>query len=269
MPAPPLLNYRFQGNPQQPAILYLHGFLGCKEDWNETVDILGSDFTHLTIDLPGHGESAETSYNDHDFTISGCALKIIEILDHLKIEKCRLVSYSMGGRLGLFLLAHYPQRIGWAVLESASPGLADKEERKARIEHDHGLADELERGDFSDFLDRWYDQPLFASLNRSGSGFEELRRRRLTGNPEQLARSLRLMGTGVQPSLWDRITRISCPVMFAAGDQDQKFLDLARKMDRLCPTGQTAIIPEAGHSPHFEKPEEFGEAVRRFFAEHK
>jgi len=263
-----LLSYDYIRNANREVVLYLHGFLGCKEDWSETAASLGESFSHLQIDLTGHGVSAETAYEDRHFTMAGCAAKVIEVLDHLKIERCRLVAYSMGGRLGLFLLTHYPDRFLSAVIESASPGLKTKSERDERRARDERLAEELAGGDMPVFLERWYAQPLFATLDRAGPGFEQLFRRRRTGNPEQLARSLRLMGTGVQPSLWDRLGDIACPVLFVAGERDDKFRRLAEEMHRLCPKGQKAIIPKAGHSSHFERPEEFARAVRRFFAEH-
>jgi len=269
MTEPPVLGYHFQKNPGKHTILYLHGFLGCKEDWSSTVTQFGDAYSHLTVDLPGHGETAEASLDDHDFTISGCAERLIKLLGFLNIEKCHLAAYSMGGRLGLFLLSNYPAHFERAVIESASPGLQSKDERAARTSHDNRLADELIGSEFHEFLDRWYAQPLFSTLDRTNPRFEELLKRRSQGDPGQLARSLRLMGTGVQPSLWSRLGDIACPVLFVVGELDDKYQRLAERMLPLCPRSQVAIIPGAGHNSHFERPAEYGEAVHRFFSEHE
>ena len=265
----PVLSYRFQDNPQRPVILYLHGFLGDAEDWGDTMVRLGESFSHLAVDLSGHGDTADAPLDDHDFTMTGCAARLVGLLDFLNINKCHIAAYSMGGRLGLFLLIHYSGRIERAVIEAASPGLDSDIERAARKAYDYKLAEDLENSDYGDFLERWYAQPLFSTVDLTEPRFQDLLQRRRHGDPRQLARSLRLMGTGVQPSLWSRLGLIASPVLFVAGEHDQKFRSLAESMRRLCRQGQVAIIPGAGHNSHFERPAEYAETVRRFLTEQR
>lgn len=265
----PLLSYDYAKKANREAVLLLHGFMGGKEDWSGPAALLGEGWSHLTVDLPGHGETAARSLEDHDFTMPGCAARIIELLDFLKIEKCHLIAYSMGGRQGLYLLCHHPARFMSAVIESASPGLVSEAERAARKEHDSQLIDDLISDGMDKFLERWYAQPLFASLDQTDARFYEMKKRRLKNDPGQLARSLRHMGTGVQPSLWDQMSDIACPVLFVAGDKDEKYCRLAARMLPLCRRGEAAIIPGAGHNAHFERPAEFALTVHRFLQEHK
>jgi 2-succinyl-6-hydroxy-2,4-cyclohexadiene-1-carboxylate synthase len=260
-----ILDYRYTEHADCPVVLYLHGFLGCKEDWDEAVLCLADQFTHLQVDLPGHGRSIH-NVPDDAYTMAECAQTLVDLLDLLHIASCNVVGYSMGGRLALYLAVFHGDRFGRFLIESASPGLRTATERDERVRHDLQVADMIRSKDADTFLDHWYNQPLFASVDRTGSRFEELlRRRRQMFNRDGLAKSLEHMGAGAQPSLWAHLGGIRGRVLFMAGERDTKFAILTSEMAHLCPNGQVAIIPEVGHNVHFERPPEFCRRVAVFF----
>jgi pimeloyl-ACP methyl ester carboxylesterase/L-alanine-DL-glutamate epimerase-like enolase superfamily enzyme len=52
------LSWTWHGDPSHPPILLIHGFLGCKEDWDPIVSQLTkSRHSCICVDLPGHGDS--------------------------------------------------------------------------------------------------------------------------------------------------------------------------------------------------------------------
>ena len=259
----PVLNHSFAPNGNVPAALYLHGFLGCKDDWSEVVNRLRGDFAHLTVDLPGH-RMPPSSLPLEYYSMPGCAELIVSLLDHLRIERCHLVGYSMGGRLGLYLLTHYPDRFLSAVIESASAGLRTSSERSTRLQQEQTLITSLRERSLDEFLGNWYAQPLFDTIDGTTDRFKKMMERRRSHDPVALARSLEHMGTGVMPSLWDRLPGIAVPLLFVAGERDEKYCALAQEMAHLCPHAQVAIIANAGHNTHFERPEAFGKAVAQF-----
>ncbi len=171
----------------------------------------------------------------------------------------------MGGRLGLYLLTHFPERFTAAVIESASPGLRTDTEREARLKDDLRLARRLREEPFDKFVRAWYRLPLFNTIDQSTPRFEALIQRRMEADPLSLALSLEQMGTGSMPSLWDELPRLEIPTLFVAGEKDEKYRSLAHEMATLCPRGQVAIIPGAGHNTHFERPEEFSRILTGFF----
>jgi 2-succinyl-6-hydroxy-2,4-cyclohexadiene-1-carboxylate synthase len=59
------LRFQVRGDQSNPAILFLHGFLGLGEDWSEIAQDLTQDHFCILPDLPGHGQSRELS--DHQF----------------------------------------------------------------------------------------------------------------------------------------------------------------------------------------------------------
>jgi pimeloyl-ACP methyl ester carboxylesterase len=91
--------------------------------------------------------------------------------------------------------------------------------------------------------------------------------RRLRNTPEGLAASLRGVGTGALPSLWERLREIKLPVLCLAGGQDAKFRAIADEMATRLPAGTVSLVEGAYHVPHLEKPAATAEAIRRFLAE--
>jgi 2-succinyl-6-hydroxy-2,4-cyclohexadiene-1-carboxylate synthase len=242
--------------------------MGCGDDWRETIARLGDSFSRLTVDLPGHGRSIE-SLSTEQYSMPGCAELVLSLLDNLGITKCHLVAYSMGGRLGLYLLTHYPERFGRAVIESSSPGLKTKDEREARRAADRELQERILTAPLDKLLTEWYSQPLFSTMDQADPRYAALLQRRLGNNPEALALSLENMGTGAQPSLWEELEELTRETLFVAGERDQKYGAIAEEMTGLCPAGQVAIIPGAGHNVHFERPVEFCSEVSRFLTENE
>lgn len=189
---------------------------------------------------------------------------LVQWLDDIGLHRPHLWGYSMGGRLGLYLALHYPERFDKVVLESASPGLSTEAERMARREHDEALARRLETGPLADFVDFWFAQPLFASLYRYPEKLQALRSRRIQNDPHGLAASLRAMGAGVMPPLWDKLPSLSRPTLLIAGGRDSKFLGIGRRMRQLSDWLDFRQIDDAGHNVHFEKPHAVADVIADF-----
>jgi 2-succinyl-6-hydroxy-2,4-cyclohexadiene-1-carboxylate synthase len=174
----------------------------------------------------------------------------------------------MGGRLALYLAVTYPHLINKLILESASPGLAEPAARAARVHSDEALADQIERDGIGAFVEYWARIPLFASQQRLPVALRQrLRDQRLQNRPHGLANSLRGMGTGVQPSLWDRLSALTVPVLLLTGEDDDKFDAIAQQMATRLPNARHQTIPQAGHTIHLEQPEAYWATVGAFLNE--
>ncbi len=220
--------------------------MGSGVDWADALSALDERFYCVAPDLPGHGRSL--GLTPQAYTIEGAAKMLCELLDGLEVSRAALVGYSMGGRLALYLALRHPESCSGLFLESASPGIEDAAERRARREADEERAKRLESGDLASFLDDWYRQPLFASLTRHGGLLQALVEARSQNDPGELARSLRGMGTGDQPSLWDELGSLRMPAIAIAGALDEKYAGIARRMASLSPRMRAAVVPEAGHT---------------------
>jgi 2-succinyl-6-hydroxy-2,4-cyclohexadiene-1-carboxylate synthase len=171
----------------------------------------------------------------------------------------------MGGRLALAGAVLRPSRVSSLILESASPGLAGEGERRGRTRADEALAEGILRGGMEAFVDQWMGLPLFATQGKLPPHVRAAtRERKLRNRPEALAACLRGMGTGAQPSFWEALPNIDIPTLLLAGEEDQKFTQVARNMAEGIPGAELRLMPKAGHAIHLENPFAWLAAVLTF-----
>jgi 2-succinyl-6-hydroxy-2,4-cyclohexadiene-1-carboxylate synthase len=182
---------------------------------------------------------------------------VVRALDELGIERPVIAGYSMGGRLALYLALRYPDRCAGLFLESASPGVESEEERTVRRKADEEKAKRLESRDLEAFLGDWYRQPLFESLARNEDLLQRTIEARRHNDPVELARSLRGMGTGSQPSLWGELEGLTVPALAVAGGLDGKYVRVSSLMAGISPGVEPVVIPGVGHDVHDEAPAEY------------
>ena len=91
--------------------------------------------------------------------------------------------------------------------------------------------------------------PLFATQERLPQAVRaRLRTQRLANNPTGLANSLRGLGTGVQPPLWERLGELRIPCLIMAGELDAKFMAIAQSMAAAIAGSHLALVAGAGHT---------------------
>jgi 2-succinyl-6-hydroxy-2,4-cyclohexadiene-1-carboxylate synthase len=242
----------------EPVVL-LHGFTQNSLCWGDFAGALDTGGRRLVaVDLPGHGRSSALRAGLFDAA-------------QMVTDTCGpadYVGYSLGGRILLHLCVSRPEIVRRAVLIGATAGIDTEEERSARVRADEMLARQLDdAGDdktaLSDFLRRWLAGPLFAQLSEEAACFTQ----RLRNDAAGLASSLRLCGTGVQEPLWSRLHQIAVPVLILAGENDERFSTLARRMAASIGENATvAVVPGAGHACHLEKPADTAEIIERFWS---
>ena len=257
-----MLNHSLTGDPRNPAVLFLHGFMGSSRDWKPVSSALGENFYCVAVDLPGHGDSLGLS--SESYTMEGSSWALIGLLDELDVERSKVVGYSMGGRLALYFGLCCPERCSGLFLESASPGLSSAEKRAMRRQADEEKARRLESGDFDKFLKNWYRQRIFEPLARDEELLRQTIESRRRNEPGELARSLRGMGTGSQPSLWHELAGSQHPALVLAGKLDEKFVEIGGRMEDCSPKIRFTAVPGAGHNVRVESPEAYLELLQGF-----
>lgn len=204
-------------------LVFLHGFLGNRHDWDALLPLFPEDHC-ICIDLPGHG--------DEPFS---------ETFDFMpKIAKFHLIGYSMGGRIALQYAMKHSDRIQTLTLISAHSGLSSEKEKQQRLESDAAWAKLLLEAPIDTFLERWYQQPIFA-------GFKPDFSKRRSQNIQGLASALMHYSLGKQPALYTE------KAFHIVGEKDAKFRSLYPN---------AMVIPNAGHALHLENPEALASIIK-------
>jgi 2-succinyl-6-hydroxy-2,4-cyclohexadiene-1-carboxylate synthase len=264
------VRYNVEISGKGEPTLFLHGFMGSAADWQTVRAVLEKKHIVVAVDLLGHGNSDAPTDPARYSTERTIADLDVLLFNSLGFGYVNVVGYSLGGRVALSFAVNRKIRTARLVIESGSPGLADESEQAARNASDTGLADRIEREGIAPFLDYWDALPLFASQGRLlESTRAEIRERRLKANPVGYANSLRGIGTGVMPPLWDKLhTLYAFPPLFIAGALDTKYTEIAHRMAEHIPGAKVESVPDAGHNVHLEQPDVFIERVDRHLSEY-
>ena len=221
-------------------------------------------FRLIRLDILGHGKSDKPE-SVSSYHMPAVAADIIDLLDQLNVPRVHLLGYSMGGRLALCLALHYPERFNSITLESASAGLASAAVRARRRRYDEALADKIEAKGIHWLVEHWEQLPLWASqASLPATVLAAQRSQRLRNDPRGLANSLRGMGAGAQPGLWQSLPCLPITALLVVGELDDKFRQINEAMAKEIPSATLDIIPSAGHNTHLENSAAFALAVRSF-----
>jgi 2-succinyl-6-hydroxy-2,4-cyclohexadiene-1-carboxylate synthase len=227
------------------SVILLHGFGATRRAWDGVVAALDRErYRPLALDLRGHGDAPEDA---GPVSFAGCVADVLA----QSPERFTLCGYSMGGRVALHVALAAPERVARLVLVASTAGIDVERQRAERRRADHALADQLERGSYDQFIERWRAQPLFAGDPPAVAALarEDQRRNR----PAALAAVLRGIGTGEMAPLWSRLGELTMPVTVIAGERDQKFRALGERMVALLPEARMVVVA-GGHVLPLENP---------------
>ena len=248
-----MLNYRRMGTGE--ALVLVHGFLGGGGYWGAVAEHFARRFQVILPDLPGFAGSAALPVPE---TVAGFAAALIEFMDGLGIERCRLMGHSMGGMIVQQVALDAPSRISRLILygTACQSGLPERfetvEETIARIAAE-GIEATADRIVATWFVDG-EKSPAYAPCRAAGDG--------------ALASSaVAAMRTMQGWSARDRLGEIAAPTLAIGGDRDRSIaphhlLDLWRGI----PDCRLAVVPGCAHAVHLEKPVLFMDLVDDFLA---
>ena len=120
-------------------IIFLHGLLGTKNDWQQVIENL-PHFNCIALDLPFHGQAKDIEVTNFEDSAEYLAQ---QIKSAVKNEPYFLVGYSLGGRIALYYALQAQMErynLQGVILEGANLGLKTDEEKQARFQQDFAWA---------------------------------------------------------------------------------------------------------------------------------
>jgi pimeloyl-ACP methyl ester carboxylesterase len=180
-----------------------------------------------------------------------------------------MLGHSMGGMVARRLVLAHPERVESLVLMDTSPGPPPGIDPASvtlgvEVAHTEGMTALKAALDVFDPL----GTPAYRRLLATRPGYQEFCDRKWEAlSPEMwVALATELVR---QPDQLDALTHVSCPTLVIVGEQDAAFLDVSRAMAAAIPDAMLVVVPDAGHSPQFENPSVWFDAVSGFTRAHQ
>ena len=109
------VHFERYGDPEKPAIVFLHGIRLGRAMWAEQARALQDAFCILAVDLPGHGTATELPFT-HDQLIAS----IDAAMDASSLTRATLVGYSLGGYVAIDYAHTRPERVSALFLDACA-----------------------------------------------------------------------------------------------------------------------------------------------------
>ncbi len=104
----PRLNFETHGNPDDPAVLLVHGFMSCNAQWLTNLDALAARHFLVAVELWGHGGSPTPSDPDC-YTLATYYEQFESIRSELGIARWAVIGQSYGAGIILNYARAYPE----------------------------------------------------------------------------------------------------------------------------------------------------------------
>jgi 3-oxoadipate enol-lactonase len=251
-------------------LLLVHGFTGAKEDFTELLDDLaGLGWHAVAPDLRGHGNSDKPP-GEGAYSLRIYVEDVVALAEALGWPRFSALGISMGGMILQRLVIDVDAPVDALVLVDSSHGVPESLDPAsvalgAEIVREHGLLTLLALQ--NERRDR--DPTTTAAhlrLLRERPGWADFGDRKLlASSPDMwLAMTREILE---QEDRLEALASVTVPTLVMVGEQDDAFLPHCERIAKAIPGAALAVVPDAGHSPQFENPPAFWDALTSFLEE--
>lgn len=237
-----------------PALVLLH-CLGVDRRFWEFAAPLGSDFTILRYDLPGHGTSAVPKA---PYSIDDLADQLAAILKAQKIARASVAGISLGGLIAQNFAARYPKLVDRLILVDTTPHYTDDMRgmwaERAATARGKGVGVMVDA-----LLKIWFSA---AALKENLSGVQYVRQTLSRASGEGYALACEALAAA---DLRELVPSIKARTLVICGDDDiPSFLDAARWLSANIGGAELLWIGGTRHASVLEKPQHAAEIMKAF-----
>jgi pimeloyl-ACP methyl ester carboxylesterase len=178
------------------------------------------------------------------------------LMEYLRVPKFHLVGSAAGGGVAMDYALSHPERLLSLTMACAVGGVEDKE----YVEHVESL-----RPKGFDAMPAIFRElsPAYRAANPDGAAaWAALERAAITGN--------RVGQKPVNTITWTRLAGLKVPTLIMGGGADLAMPSpILRLYASHIPGAEVMVVPDAGHSLYWERPDLFNRALLDFFAKHR
>ncbi|RXJ73767.1 alpha/beta hydrolase [Veronia nyctiphanis] len=253
----PIYFYEANAGQQKPTLLLIHGYSADKTNWLRFARHFTDDFHVVIPDLAGHGETGFS--HTWSYTTQAQAGRVKELIDLLDLKSVNIIGSSMGGKIGAYVAANFPEVVSATVLFDPAGLDEPRPGKRLQILRDsqRNIFEVNSKEEFDEFFQMTMSNPPWIPgfvLNGMAADYQQRR--------EELAQIGRDFS---QDAIQEELTKIGSPVLLIWGEEDQ-ILDKssAKLWEQHVPQIVSEIWPGIGHLPMVEAPKKSAMRVRDF-----
>ncbi|UIP26265.1 3-oxoadipate enol-lactonase [Acinetobacter towneri] len=246
------INYQTFGDATKPALIFSNSLGTNFKMWQAQIDFFQQDFFVICYDTRGHGAS---SAPQGPYSIDQLGQDVVNLLDHLNVEKAAFCGISMGGLTGQWLAIHRPERFNQVVVCNTAAKIGQEQawNDRAALVREQGLQPIA-----STAASRWFTEPFIQS---NATVVNNLQNDLAAGSAEGYASCCEALA---KADVREQLKDITVPVLVVAGQQDPvtTVADGQFMVERIANSQLFEI--NASHISNVELPNEFNQAVKQF-----
>lgn len=223
------LHYDTHGDGE--PLVWLHGGLGHGPDWEFIFGTPPAGYRLIAPDLRGHGRSTGAGPT---YSFSQSAVDVFALLDHLHLDRVKVIGLSGGGITAMHMATLAPSRIASMIVVSAPPRFPGQARAIQRI----------------------YSEAMLSEPDRA----RMRARHRREGQLETLFAQIHRFADGDDPNFTaEDLATITADTLIVFGDRDPLYpVSLGAELREQIPRSWLWVVPNGGHGPVF------GPAAPRF-----
>lgn len=243
-------------NSQKTPVVLIHGFSVPSYIWDPTFVMLREKgFYIISLDLYGRGNSKNI---DGDYTDELFANQVLQLLNHLEIEKADFVGLSNGGRV-ISKIADINSDIVGDLIYVASSSFLNKSK---------ALETDVSEKEVREFIGNNY--PTIAKGQLQDFKYPE----KFEGWDDKYEELLKYKGFAralisttknhyTMDEIHENINNLNLPVYTIWGDSDNVVVydEFSERLNELLPNRNEYFISNSGHLPHMENQDEFNKVI--------
>lgn len=222
----------------------------------------------------GTGLSKNIEYTQNRFNLDTFVEDVVQLYQHLKIEKAAIVGHSWGGMLAMQVAVRFPQKVKSLLLLSTTYSLdyimgmnknVMSKLNQADLDSVKILYGQLQsgKGDKARLAER------LTAINLKGMFYNQsLTEEIFKDDPINMQVNTLVMGD-MSKRRWNisaELAKIKVPTLIIQGDSDPIGIESAQNLHRLIKGSQLKVVKHCGHFIWIEKPAELNILLSQFEA---
>ncbi len=239
-------------------VTFVHGAGGSSSIWYKQIRDFKKHYNVLLVDLRGHGKSKKPIYTKiKRYTFDVLGDEIMEVLDHLKIQKSHFIGISLGTILIREITDRYPER----TISMIMGGAVMKLNLRGQVLMKTGVL-------LKSVIPYLLLYRFFAFIIMPKKSHKESRLL-FVNEAKKLYQKEFIrwftLASKVNPLLkFFRINDSGIPTLYIMGEQDHMFLPSITRLVQDHKSSTLEVIPNCGHVVNVEQPKIFNEKVIAF-----